>query len=116
MFNHLLFVIFLPHQTKLCIFKTSNGCGWGVKTLADIKKGSFAVEYVGEVITNDEAEERGKKYGKNKNHANHHTIKQIRKKKLCNTNHARARGFQKTQLTHMKGNFVEKAYSTKRLT
>jgi SET domain-containing protein len=31
--------------------------------LENIKKGSFVVEYVGEVITNEEAEERGKKYG-----------------------------------------------------
>merc|ERR1711874_851600 len=41
---------------------TENGCGWGVKTLENIKSGSFVVDYVGEVITNDEAEERGKKY------------------------------------------------------
>ena len=31
--------------------------------MENIKKGSFVVEYVGEVITNEEAEERGKKYG-----------------------------------------------------
>ena len=49
---------------KLCIYRTENGCGWGVKTLENIKKGSFVVEYVGEVISNEEAEERGKKYGK----------------------------------------------------
>ena len=48
---------------KLCIYQTDNNCGWGVKTLENIKKGSFVVEYVGEVITNEEAEERGKKYG-----------------------------------------------------
>jgi len=47
---------------KLCIYRTENGCGWGVKTLENIKKGSFVVEYVGEVISNEEAEERGKKY------------------------------------------------------
>ena len=47
----------------LSIYRTSNGCGWGVKTLENIKKGSFVVEYVGEVITSDEAEQRGKKYG-----------------------------------------------------
>ena len=34
-----------------------------MKTKDPIKKGQFAVEYVGEVISNDEAEERGKKYG-----------------------------------------------------
>ncbi|XP_059091186.1 histone-lysine N-methyltransferase SUV39H1-A-like [Tigriopus californicus] len=49
-------------QTKLCIFRTSNGCGWGVKTLEPIKRGTFVADYVGEVITSEEAEERGKKY------------------------------------------------------
>ncbi|XP_023328199.1 histone-lysine N-methyltransferase SUV39H1-A [Eurytemora carolleeae] len=49
-------------KVKLGIFRTSNGCGWGVRTLENIKKGSFVVQYVGEVITSDEAEERGKKY------------------------------------------------------
>ena len=51
-------------KVKLCIYRTDNGCGWGVKALENIKKGSFVVEYVGEVITSEEAEERGKKYGK----------------------------------------------------
>lgn len=49
-------------KVKLCIYRTSNGCGWGVKALERIKKGSFVVEYVGEVITSEEAEERGKTY------------------------------------------------------
>jgi len=47
---------------KLCIYRTENGCGWGVKALENIKAGSFVVDYVGEVISDDEAEERGKKY------------------------------------------------------
>ena len=55
-FKHIL-------QVKLCIYRTDNGCGWGIKTLENIKKGAFVVEYVGEVITSEEAEERGKKYG-----------------------------------------------------
>ena len=42
--------------------RTDNGCGWGVKTLEKIKRGSFVVEYVGEVITSEEAERRGEKY------------------------------------------------------
>ena len=50
-------------QVKLAIFRTSNGCGWGVKALEPIKRGSFVAEYVGEVITNEEAERRGEKYG-----------------------------------------------------
>eukprot|EP00095_Tigriopus_kingsejongensis_P010838 maker-scaffold332_size203095-snap-gene-1.20 protein:Tk10838 transcript:maker-scaffold332_size203095-snap-gene-1.20-mRNA-1 annotation:"h3k9 methyltransferase" len=49
-------------KTKLSIFRTSNGCGWGVKTLEPIKRGTYVVEYVGEVITSEAAEERGKKY------------------------------------------------------
>ncbi|ODM88213.1 Histone-lysine N-methyltransferase SUV39H2 [Orchesella cincta] len=47
---------------KLCIFRTSNGCGWGVKSLKSIKKGTFVTLYVGEVIKSDEAERRGKDY------------------------------------------------------
>jgi len=47
---------------KLAIFRTDNGCGWGVKALEHIRPGSFVVEYVGEVITSEQAEERGKKY------------------------------------------------------
>lgn len=34
---------------SLCIFRTPNGRGWGVKTLQKIKKHSFVMEYVGEV-------------------------------------------------------------------
>ncbi|XP_043243512.1 histone-lysine N-methyltransferase SUV39H2-like isoform X2 [Amphibalanus amphitrite] len=49
-------------KVKLSIFRTSNGCGWGVKALESIKRGSFVAEYVGEVITNEEAERRGEKY------------------------------------------------------
>lgn len=36
-------------QYSLCIFRTSNGRGWGVKTLQKIKTNSFVMEYVGEV-------------------------------------------------------------------
>ncbi|XP_029472218.1 histone-lysine N-methyltransferase SUV39H2-like isoform X2 [Rhinatrema bivittatum] len=46
----------------LCIFRTNNGRGWGVKTLQNIKKKSFVLEYVGEVITSEEAERRGQLY------------------------------------------------------
>jgi histone-lysine N-methyltransferase SUV39H len=46
----------------LCVFRTANGCGWGVKTLQAIKKGTFVCEYVGEVIKSEEAEKRGKVY------------------------------------------------------
>ncbi|XP_075064778.1 histone-lysine N-methyltransferase SUV39H2 [Mixophyes fleayi] len=47
---------------SLCIFRTHNGRGWGVQTLQKIKKHSFVMEYVGEVITSEEAERRGQQY------------------------------------------------------
>uniref|UniRef100_H2YGM5 Histone-lysine N-methyltransferase n=1 Tax=Ciona savignyi TaxID=51511 RepID=H2YGM5_CIOSA len=50
-----------PHNA-LSIYRTSNGKGWGVKALEIIPKGSFVMEYVGEVIKNEEAERRGKRY------------------------------------------------------
>lgn len=34
---------------KMCIFRTENCRGWGVKTLQRIPKGTFVMEYVGEV-------------------------------------------------------------------
>ena len=48
-------------KIPLCIFRTNNR-GWGVKTLQPIKANTFVTEYVGEVITSDEAEKRGKAY------------------------------------------------------
>lgn len=51
-------------SVKLSIFRTSSGCGWGVKALETIPKGAFVSEYVGEVITFEEAEKRGKEYDK----------------------------------------------------
>ncbi|KAJ9070205.1 hypothetical protein DSO57_1010899 [Entomophthora muscae] len=48
-------------QVKIQIFKTEDK-GWGVRALQKIKKGSFIMEYVGEVITSDEAERRGVLY------------------------------------------------------
>lgn len=47
---------------SLCIFKTSNGCGWGVRTNRTIAVGQFICEYVGEIITYEETERRGKIY------------------------------------------------------
>ena len=35
---------------------------YSLQALENIKPGSFVVEYVGEVITSEQAEERGKKY------------------------------------------------------
>lgn len=42
-------------QFKLGIFKSDDGRGWGVKALEKIPKGRFVVEYVGEIVTSDEA-------------------------------------------------------------
>lgn len=39
----------LGSKVKLALFKTKNGCGWGVKTKQKIKKGTFVMEYLGEV-------------------------------------------------------------------
>ncbi|GAB0099211.1 Histone-lysine N-methyltransferase [Sergentomyia squamirostris] len=47
---------------RACIFKTDNGRGWGVRTLDTIYPGQFIGEYVGEIITHDEAETRGEIY------------------------------------------------------
>ncbi|XP_065169510.1 uncharacterized protein [Atheta coriaria] len=52
-------------QVKLAIFRTSNECGWGVKALQSIRKGEFVCQYVGEVITHEEAEARGQVYDSN---------------------------------------------------
>ncbi|KAJ0036114.1 hypothetical protein NQD34_004791 [Periophthalmus magnuspinnatus] len=49
-------------QFDLCIFKTDNGRGWGVRTLQHINKNTFVMEYIGEIITNEEAEKRGREY------------------------------------------------------
>lgn len=50
---------------KLTIFRTSNGCGWGVRTEQKIYQGQFICQYVGEVITFEEAEKRGREYDAN---------------------------------------------------
>ena len=52
-------VVQLGRKIPLCIFRTA-GRGWGVKAIAPIKANTFITEYVGEVITNEEAEKRGK--------------------------------------------------------
>eukprot|EP00063_Salmo_salar_P017089 XP_013991924.1 PREDICTED: histone-lysine N-methyltransferase SUV39H1-like [Salmo salar] len=49
-------------QHTLCIFKTDNVWGWGVRTSEHIKMHSFVMEYVGEIITTEEAERRGQVY------------------------------------------------------
>lgn len=49
-------------KVPLCIFRTPTGCGWGVRTTRKIFAGEFVCEYVGEVISFDEAERRGAGY------------------------------------------------------
>lgn len=44
-------------EIPLCLFKTRNR-GWGIKTMANIVKGTFILEYVGELIGQREANSR----------------------------------------------------------
>ncbi|MCO5580950.1 hypothetical protein L7F22_034824 [Adiantum nelumboides] len=48
-------------RVPLEVFKTKEQ-GWGVRTMEQICRGKFVVEYIGEVLTHDEAYERGIKY------------------------------------------------------
>lgn len=48
-------------KQTLCIFKTQ-GRGWGVRTERAIAKGQYICEYVGEIISYEETERRGKEY------------------------------------------------------
>lgn len=40
------------------MFFTSDGKGWGLRTLEDLPKGSFVCQYVGEILTSAELYER----------------------------------------------------------
>lgn len=40
---------------------TSDGKGWGLRTLEDLPQGAFVCEYVGEILTNIELYERNEK-------------------------------------------------------
>lgn len=48
-------------KQTLCIFKTKER-GWGVRTERAIAKGQYICEYVGEIISYEETERRGKEY------------------------------------------------------
>lgn len=48
-------------SVRLQVFRTE-GMGWGCRALADIPKGTFVCEYVGEVISDSEAETREDSY------------------------------------------------------
>ena len=45
-------------SVRLQIFKSVGQKGWGVRTLAEIPRGAFVCEYVGEVISDSEANHR----------------------------------------------------------
>ncbi|PRQ41680.1 putative histone-lysine N-methyltransferase chromatin remodeling SET family [Rosa chinensis] len=53
---------------KLQVFWTSQGKGWGVRTLEVLEKGSFVCEYVGEILTNTELYNRNMKSNGNDRH------------------------------------------------
>lgn len=44
------------------VFLTSDGKGWGLRTLEDLPKGTFVCEFVGEILTLKELNERNMKY------------------------------------------------------
>lgn len=49
----------LKKQVPLCLFMTKER-GWGLKASTNISKGSFIVEFLGELITDEDAKTRGK--------------------------------------------------------
>ena len=50
-------------KLPLEVFHTGTDKGWGVRCGVDITKGTFVAAYGGEILTQDEAEERGRKRG-----------------------------------------------------
>jgi len=56
--------IYLDMPSRLCatqVFLTSDGKGWGLRTLEDLPKGTFVCEFVGEILTLNELHERNMK-------------------------------------------------------
>lgn len=49
-------------SVRLQLFKTSKK-GWGVRCLDDLPKGTFLCTYEGEILTENQTEERGKELG-----------------------------------------------------
>lgn len=50
------------NDTRFRVGRSTRGAGLGLFATADIKKGDFIIEYTGEKISSDEADERGGKY------------------------------------------------------
>lgn len=46
-----------PKTVPFCLFKTKDR-GWGLKAMSDVPKGTFIIEYVGELIGQDETNSR----------------------------------------------------------
>lgn len=55
-------------KCKLQVFFTSEGKGWGLRTLEDLPKGSFVCEYAGEILTISEMYHRKVQSTKNGEH------------------------------------------------
>ncbi|KAF9604856.1 hypothetical protein IFM89_010531 [Coptis chinensis] len=53
---------------SLQVFLTSEGKGWGLRTLQDLPRGTFVCEYVGEILTNTELYERNLRSTGNEKH------------------------------------------------
>ncbi|KAK9292714.1 hypothetical protein L1049_020693 [Liquidambar formosana] len=53
---------------NLQVFLTHEGKGWGLRTLVDLPRGAFVCEYVGEILTNTELDERNKRSSGNERH------------------------------------------------
>ncbi|XP_048499433.1 probable inactive histone-lysine N-methyltransferase SUVR2 isoform X2 [Beta vulgaris subsp. vulgaris] len=53
---------------NLQVYWTTEGKGWGLRTLEDLPEGAFVCEYVGEVVTNTELDERNKQSRGNERH------------------------------------------------
>ena len=51
-------------KIPVCIFRTPNGRGWGVKSCSLIRKNTFVTEYVGELVTAEVADRKGEQYDK----------------------------------------------------
>jgi SET domain/Pre-SET motif/Chromo (CHRromatin Organisation MOdifier) domain len=51
-----------PRLFPLACFKTEDGRGWGLKTKTNIPKGTFLMEYTGEIIDQEESNRRGEMY------------------------------------------------------